>query len=137
VLLHLRHEHGVIPHAPLTTIAEKIGLGMTRANTVLLWAGIVGVVCLVIGATILSIRLAHGSINVRRFIGSMVPLTTVWVTLFAFWMGARGARFQRTKRVMLEVGYCPHCGYDLKGLAPDPQDDATVGWRIPAYRHRG
>jgi hypothetical protein len=126
VLLHLRHEHSRIPPGPLRSIARRIGLGMTTANRITMWASIVGLVCLVTGAVILSVRLSNGAISTRRFVGSMVPLTSTWVALYAFWMGTRGVRFQRTKRVMLEHGFCPHCGYDLNGLCVDATDGATV-----------
>lgn len=126
VLLHLRREHTIIPAAPLGEMAERIGFGMTRANRITFWAGLLGLLCLVIGAGILSVRLVHGAISLRRFIGSLIPFSAVWVTLFAFWMGTRGTRFQRVKTVMLGCGYCPHCGYDLHGLDPDANDGATV-----------
>ena len=136
VLMHLRREHGVIPAGPLGEIAEEIGFGMTRANRVTFWAGLVGLACLGIGVTILSVRLAHGTVSTRRFIGSLIPLTAVWVTIHAFWMGTRGVRFTRIKRVMLARGFCPHCGYSLGGLAPNGADGATVcpecgcAWRL-------
>lgn len=126
VMLHLRHEHGVIPAEPLRVMADRIGFGMTRANRVLFWAGLLGVACLLIGVAILSVRLAHGSISVRRAVGAMVPLSGIWVTIMAFWMGSRGVRFRRIRAEMLACGYCPHCGYELHGLAPDPADGATV-----------
>lgn len=144
VLLHLRHEHTVIPERPLRAIARQIGPGLTRANQVTMWAGIVGLLCLVIGVAILSVRLSNGTIGVRRFVASLIPLSAVWVTLFAFWMGTRGVRFQRTKAVLLEHGYCPHCGYNLEGLELDARDGSTVcpecgcAWLVtPAPSARG
>ncbi|MHC4108999.1 MAG: FmdB family zinc ribbon protein [Planctomycetota bacterium] len=53
-----------------------------------------------------------------------------------FWRGARTARSKRVRAVMLSHLRCPHCGYDLRDLPADPDDQATVcpecggAWRL-------
>lgn len=126
VLMHLQHKHGVIPPQALREMVDRIGFGMTHANRFLFWAALLGVVCIVIAASILGVRLAHGTISLSRFVTTLIPFSSLWVTIMAFWMGARGVRFQKVRAVMLACGYCPHCGYELHGLAPDPSDGATV-----------
>ena len=50
---------------------------------------------------------------------------------------ARRARWARIRNVMLRHLHCPHCGYDVRGLLPDPGDGATLcpecgcAWRLP------
>jgi hypothetical protein len=42
------------------------------------------------------------------------------------WIAARQARFKKLRGVMLLHRRCPHCGYNLFGLRPAPEDYATV-----------
>jgi hypothetical protein len=39
---------------------------------------------------------------------------------------ARRARWARICDVMLRHLHCPHCGYNIRGLLPDPVDSATL-----------
>jgi hypothetical protein len=126
VMMHLLHQHGVIPAEPLRAIAQRIGIGMTRVNRLAFWSGVLGFVCLAIAVVILLVRLNNGTIGTKRFFVSLLPYCGVCVAPFSAWMGMRGARFQRTRRVMLEHERCPHCGYDLRGLAAEAADGATV-----------
>lgn len=124
--MHLMHKHETIPADELALIARQVGAGLTRWNRVLLWASVVGVLCLVIALIILLTRYFNGSISTRRLMVSLVPFAFIWFTPFSLWMGTRGARFQRIRKIMLEHRRCPHCGYDLRELRCDDSDQATV-----------
>jgi len=137
-VMHLLHKHDTIPPDALAVIARRVGAGLTRWNRVLLWATVVGVLCLVIALIILSTRYLSGSISSRRLIVSLVPFTFIWFTPFSLWMGTRSARFHRIRSIMLEHERCAHCGYHLRGLPVDPTDHATLcpecgcAWRLTA-----
>jgi len=126
VVLHLSRQHKIIPAEPLKRIAEDVGMGMTRANRLALWSGVVCFVCLIIALAILLTKLHNGRISTGRFVGSLLPYCGIWVAPLAFWMGARGVRFQRIRKVMLQHLRCPHCGYDMQGLPSDPDDNVTL-----------
>jgi hypothetical protein len=138
VMMHLKHQHAVIPAEPLGRIAHQVGIGMTRGNQIALWAGLVCTVAVGIALCIGFVRLANGTIGARKFAGSLIPLSGVWLPVYAFWMGTRGVRFGRITGAMLEHRRCPHCGYDLRGLGADSEDGATVcpecgsAWTLPA-----
>jgi hypothetical protein len=135
-MMHLLRQPGGIPPEVLRDMAQQIGIGMTKANRLAFWAGIVSIVCCGIALAIGLTRLSAGTITVRRFLTTMVPFTSIWVAPFGFWIGTRNARSARTTRTMLEHLYCPHCGYNIRGLPTAPEDGATIcpecgcAWRL-------
>ena len=126
VIMHVMRRHDEIPPDPLAAIARDVGVGMTRANRVLFWSTVAGVVCLCIALAILLVRFNSGAIGVGKIARSLLPFCAIWLTPYGLLMGTRGVRFQRIRRIMLEHRRCPHCGYDLKGLPIDATDGATV-----------
>jgi hypothetical protein len=138
VMMHLKRRHGAIPAEPLAQIARRVGIGMTRGNQVALWAGVICTVCVGIALGIGIVKLTHGTMGAGRFARSLIPLSGIWLPLYAFWMGTRGVRFRRITGAMLQHRRCPHCGYDLRGLQPAADDGATVcpecgsAWTLPA-----
>ncbi|MHC4775161.1 MAG: hypothetical protein ACYTBR_07840 [Planctomycetota bacterium] len=118
-------------------IAREVGIGMTRANRIAFWLGLVGLVCFGIAMSIVLVRMVGGSVGFGELARKLAPFGGIWVPLYAFWMGTRGVRFQRTTKVMLQHRRCPHCGYDLRGLCVDEADGATVcpecgcAWTLP------
>jgi hypothetical protein len=126
VAMHLLRRPGIVPPDVLREIAQDVGIGLTKAHRVGLWASLAGLVCLAIALAILITRLANGSIDTARFARSLVPYIGVGVGPLGLWIGARNTRHERIGRVMLEHLRCPHCGYDIRGLPADPQDGATV-----------
>ena len=137
VLMHLRRQHRVIPPEPLGEIAREVGIGMTRANRIAFWMGVVSLVCFGVAMTILLVRMAGGGVGFGEIARKLTPFGAIWVPLYGAWMGTRGVRFQRTTKVMLRHRRCPHCGYDLRGLRVDDDDGATVcpecgcAWTLP------
>jgi hypothetical protein len=136
VMMHLMRRPGIIPSDVLRDIAQKVGLGVTRATRVSFWASIVGVACLVIAVAICLTRHANGSISTARFFRNLVPYTGVLAGLVGCWISLRSARHQKIGSIMLEQRRCPHCGYDVRLLPTDPGDGATVcpecgcAWRL-------
>jgi hypothetical protein len=126
VIMHLSRRHGAIPPEPLRQIAQDVGIGMTRANQIAFWGGVLCLVCLCIAIVILFVRLQNGTIGLRKSVLSLLPYGGAWIAPYAFWKGTRGVRFQRITKVMLEHRRCPHCGYDIRGLPADSTDGATV-----------
>ncbi len=143
VLMHAAGRHDVIPSDALKAIAREVGVGLTRANRLLLWSSVAGVVCLAIALTILSVRLSRGSISGGRFMRNLVPYGAIWLAPYGLWMGTRGVRHQRIARIMLQHLRCPHCGYDLRGLPSDETDSTTVcpecgcAWVVPGESQNG
>jgi len=138
VLLHAVRRHDVIPAEALAAIAGEVGVGMTRANRILLWSSITGVLCLAIALTILLVRHFNGTIGIGKLLRSLIPFIGVMMAPYGLWMGTRAARFRRITKIMLEHRRCPHCGYDLQGSPIDEQDGVTVcpecgcAWRLGA-----
>ncbi len=126
VIMNLAHRHDEIPAEALGTIAHEVGLGMNRANRILFWACVTGLVCVIIAIGILWIRYANGTISLRRMVLSLVPYGCISLTPYGLWVGTRSARFQRIKKVMLKHKRCPHCGYDLQGLSTGESDGITT-----------
>jgi hypothetical protein len=126
VVMHLTHSPGVIPADTLRDIAQDIGFGINKGVRIALIAWIACSVTFVIALAILLSRMSAGTITGRRFAISLVPYGGIFTTFFAFWQGARNARHERIRKVMLKQLRCPHCGYDIRGLPTDPEDGATV-----------
>jgi hypothetical protein len=135
VMMHLMRRHDVIPADSLAIIARGVGIGLTRANRLLLWASALGCVCLVIAVTIVGVRLSNGTMGGRRAAQSLVPFGAIIVCFHGSWMATKRARTSRITEAMLGCRRCPHCGYDLSDL-PAEDDDATVcpecgsAWRL-------
>lgn len=126
VIMHLSRRHDAISPEPLRAIAQDVGIGMTRANQIAFWGGVLCLVCLGIAFVILFVKFQNGTIGLRRLVLSLLPYCGVWIAPYAFWRGTRGVRFQRITKVMLQHRRCPHCGYDTRGLPADASDGATV-----------
>jgi hypothetical protein len=118
-------------------MAQQVGVGMTKATRLLFWTSMVCLVCLAIALAICLTRLVSGSIGMRGFVRNLLPYTGIWVGPYMLWIGTYNARFKRISRIMLEHLRCPHCGYDIRGLRPDPSDGALVcpecgcAWKSP------
>jgi hypothetical protein len=123
--LHLLRQRKDIPVEPLAAVAADLGSGLTRVTRVLFVASL-----LAMGPGI--VALAAYVIRVFRAGGIVWPLpkwvllANLWVIPFVLWMSAREIRSMRIHAVMLRHRRCPHCGYDLRLLPPDPVDGATV-----------
>ena len=132
VTMHLLRRHDVIEAEALRAIANEKGVRIRPAERILLIVGIVAflAVCglfiteLVLGGLADAPYAKHASVAFF----SLMP----WV----IWFNIRQLRFGQVKAAMLKHGRCPHCGYDLKNLAVDGKDGATIcpecgcGWKV-------
>jgi hypothetical protein len=123
--LHVLRRHDVIPAEPLQVIAEEVGFGLPkwqyRGFAVCVIAIAACVVFLVIWKLIRGVAVDP----VERVLW---PANLALFALGAvqFWRSGRRARLKQVCAIMLKYRRCPHCGYDVRGLLPDPEDGATV-----------
>jgi len=126
VEMRLLRRRDVIDPEALRAMAEEIGSGLTDQQRTL--ARVFGIAL----AIILLVFIIHTvDVCIRGrwleiFDLSRVALFNMLFWPIVLWVHARQARFRKIRRVMLAHRYCPHCGYDLRGLPPDEQDGATV-----------
>ena len=131
--MHLLRRHDVIPADVLGAIAGEPGLAVTAWERAALAFGI-ALPLIIIGLFIHSI--VTGDFGGGPFARS-AALAYFSVVPLVIWYGLKTARFGKVAGAMLKHGRCPHCGYDLTGLAPDDADGATVcpecgcAWNLP------
>jgi hypothetical protein len=126
VELRLLHRHDVIDAETLRSIADQVGSGLeerSRRFVPVLTGGVI-VIAMVIVVQIID-GAVHGDL-LRLLSARNIALANVWLLVMILWTRAKQARFGRVRKVMLKHRRCPHCGYDLTGLASDPQDGATL-----------
>ena len=126
VMMHLLHRRGVIPPDVLREIARQVGIGMTRVQRAGFWFSAAGLACVAVAVAISTARVITRDVDFRGFARVYVPFTGMGMGLLGVWLSTRKVRHERIGRVMLQHLRCPHCGYDIRGLPPDPQDGATV-----------
>lgn len=131
--MHLLRRHDVIPAEVLRSIAREPGVAVTGWERAALALGL--------ALPLVVIGLFVYSIVTRDFAGGPFARSAA-LAYFSFvplvvWYGLKASRFGKVAAAMLRHGRCPHCGYDLKGLAPDEADGATVcpecgcAWQVP------
>jgi hypothetical protein len=120
--MYLLHQHEVIDADVLRTIAHEKGVRITAKERAGLIVGIVGAL-LVIG--LFTHAFFTGDILDAAYAksASLIFMCSIpWIV----WHSIRRARFSQVTAVMLKYSRCPHCGYDLRLLPPDPTDGITV-----------
>jgi hypothetical protein len=125
IMQHL-HRPGVIEPQVLRRIADEVGVGLTKASRVGFWLILIGLVGLALALVVNLVLLASQKVEFSEVTRRLTPFSGTWFGLFILWVSARGARHQRITKIMLAHHLCPHCGYDLRLLPPDPADGATV-----------
>ena len=122
----LRGEHDVIDADTLRAITDEVGTGLQKWPRRALLAGV----------TVISLVLL--AVGIRTYVVFGLAGTVAWLRgragvvliiagfLFVQWFAARKIRLGRVQQAMLAHQRCPHCGYDLHGLPPDPGDGATL-----------
>ena len=122
ITMLLFRQHNVIEANVLRAITRAPGVGITGRERVFLAMGICGAL-LVVG--LFTYETFIGGIREAPFAKSASLVFLCSIPFFA-WYTIRRARFQKVTAAMLGYRCCPHCGYDLRFLPPDPADRATV-----------
>jgi len=124
--LLLLRRHDVIPAEPLSIIAKEIGSGLDsktrRFLTLLIALSSISALVLVVLAIDVLWHREYGRLVEK---GPMF-LCQMWFWPLIFWVNAKRVRYKRIQAVMLKHRYCPHCGYDLRGLPTHPADGHTI-----------
>ena len=126
VVMYLLRRHDVIPSEELREIAREVGIGMTQVNRALFWVSLVGIACVALTAPIAVTGYFRKWLDSFSLVLSLALPNSIWIVLFVLWVRTRRVRRHRIAPVMLAHLRCPHCGYDLRLLPPDPEDAATV-----------
>jgi hypothetical protein len=128
VSLHVLHRHEVIEPDALERIVEDLEPGTARIRR---WMIVIVPVC--VAAVVLGIAALYCVSDpsarkdlVSTLMNPAISLPGVIGGVVAPWIAARQARFKKLRGVMLLHRRCPHCGYNLFGLQPAPEDHATV-----------
>ncbi len=124
--LRLLRKHDVIEAETLWLITEELGTGLSRGGVRLAY---IFIAALILQTIVILSRMVDLSMPERA--GELLDLNNllilqIWPWVMLIWFGAKRVRFRRIRRVMLNHGRCPHCGYSLKGLRVDPTDEATL-----------
>lgn len=123
--MHYLRRHEVIEPKALGAIAREIGSGWPipgQAIFATLW-----------GIALVAIVIAHfvkwgGGLGLdpreRRLLFVLAVLFVI--NIVVVWFLSRFTRRKKVSRILLGHSRCPHCGYDLHGLAADEEDGATI-----------
>lgn len=127
VKLHLLNQHSIIPAEELRSMADQIMPGARRQKLFQVLSVACGVL-LIVGGNIVYFRFFSTWKGIDPVMGTIYVLQAV-VILSGPFIAYRVAKSRYAKgvvSVMLEHRHCPHCGYDIRGLPTDPNDEATV-----------
>ncbi|MHC5114515.1 MAG: hypothetical protein ACYTGP_08830 [Planctomycetota bacterium] len=143
VEMRLLHRHDVIDAETLRSIAAEVGTGVEERVRRFVPVLIFGVTAI---AVILVIQIVDYALSgdIRALISPRnIALANIWFIILVVWTGAKQARFGRIRKAMLGHRRCPHCGYDLRGLAPEEVDGCVIcpecgcAWRLDASSGAG
>jgi hypothetical protein len=125
VSMHLLRRHEPIDADTLRAIAEKIGPATSRATVRWFWVfQAMPILCLpFFFVWVFFIKGGRDPVGIALWSTILLCLA---VGIWGFCTSARRKRFHRVRDAMLHHGRCPHCGYNLTGLAADPEDGAVV-----------
>lgn len=135
--LKLLHRYDTIDHGTLASILEEIGPGLddkTRRFLPVLYIGvpIIGIILIVM----IIETVVKGDLSILLSPRN-IALANVWFIVLVLWFRAKEARFGKIKKAMLNHRRCPHCGYNLHDLEPDPDTNHTTcpecgsAWNMP------
>lgn len=126
VRLHLLHQRSTIPPEALRSMADAILPGARRQRALQVIAVVCGIV-VVVGGNIVYFGLFSVWKGLDPVLSAIYAVQAALILsgpVLAFWIAKRQYA-ARVARVMLQHRYCPHCGYDLRGLPVDAHDGAT------------
>ena len=126
VELRLLRWHDVIEADALKAMASEIGSGLDDKQRRLLRAFGIFIALLAVVFVIHTIDMCIQGRWLEIFDFGNIAMLNLWFWPLVMWVRARHVRFGKIRRVMLQHRHCPHCGYNLRGLAEDEEDGATV-----------
>jgi len=135
--LKLLHKYDVIDHDTLIKVLDEIGPGLdekTRRFLPVLYIGVplIGIVIIVM----IIETVVKGDLSILLSPRN-IAISNVWLIVLVLWFRAKEARFGKIKKAMLNHQRCPHCGYNLFDLEPNPETKHTTcpecgsAWSIP------
>jgi hypothetical protein len=137
IAMHLLRRHALVPAEELREIAEETDRRWTKWGHVIILGYAVGLLLAWGGMSyyMLFVSTSRRLDMVTILFYALQPVFLFGGFLMGWLIGAR-ERFPRIRLVMLKHRRCPHCGYNLRGLPPCPDDDATAcpecgcAWRL-------
>jgi hypothetical protein len=136
VALQWLRQYEVIDREVLLAITHERGISISTAERVALVVTCVEVLAVVALLTHSVLTNKFGSAPFARMSSLCFFVFLAWVV----WLGAKKKRFAHIAAAMLKYRRCPHCGYDLRSLPPDPADGNTVcpecgcAWKLDQRR---
>jgi hypothetical protein len=126
--LLLLRRFDAIEEAALRDIVDEIGPGVDK------WprrAAIIGVIGITLAFTVFAVDSIHAAVTTRSLpLDRLLPQLPIFIGVSAglwfLWFTAKQVRDGKVRAVVLRHRRCPACGYDLRDLPPDDEDDATV-----------
>ena len=133
IALGVLRQHDVIEAESLHRITQEPGVGLKKFERI--------VFCIQVGAAILVVcfftyETITGGIA-DAFTAKSVGLIYLCMLPWIVWFGIKKKRFSSIRPALLKHRRCPHCGYDLRGLAAETSDGATIcpecgcAWELP------
>ena len=133
--LNLLRRYDVIPAETLRVVADGVGFGLPKWQRRGYFACVLMFLACIVFLVFWKLIRGTGVDAVERVLWP-VNLTVFAIGATQFWRSGRRARAKLVWAIMLKHLRCPHCGYDIRGLARDPEDGATVcpecgcAWRL-------
>jgi hypothetical protein len=114
VALHLLHRDDPIDRPTLSRIVGERSIGLPALEKGALIAAVILAVALIV---VIAVRVYSG-MPFGSVMRRSTPALYLFMLPFIIWGGARKKRFGQIAATLLKHCRCPHCGYDLRGLAP-------------------
>ncbi len=139
VRLHLLGQASVIPPETLRSLSDRILPDARRQRAIVIGTAVATALFVVLGTAgyFLYAGRRWSPDRVSLAINTLQVLIILAGPVIAFRL-ARARYAGRIRAALLAARHCPHCGYNLRDLPPDPVDNATVcpecgcAWPIPS-----
>jgi hypothetical protein len=125
VAMHLLRRHDLIDADTLKAIATDIGPTTSRAAIRWFWI-FEAFPILFLPFFVVWVFFIKGARDTLSVVLWSTIAVCLVIGIWGFSSSAKRKRFHRVRDAMLKHERCPHCGYSLKGLSADPEDEATV-----------
>ncbi len=120
--MHLLRRHALIPVEPLREMAEEADRRWARRGHLILLIYVVGLLLCYAGG----FWYRSSGWGLVEILFALAQFAFMFGAFIGTWIWAKRARFGRIHLIMLKHRRCPHCGYNLRLLPTDPEDQTTV-----------